>query len=587
MAASIWRILHPGSKCEVFLRSAYHAFNSNSFISRQQIIKAERSYQRWKKIHEERIKMVPPSQKKTPSITFIVRCLPGQEEGGIRTISSIKSQSLGGWKVLIYAAQGWDSSLLEKEISTDRRILFYGESPLSFNQILTKAESGFYLFCDSGDVFSPQFIKMFGLSNAEFPEADIYSTDVEIISDGKNSTKPFFKPTEFSPEFLLSMNYLSRSLIKAEFLMVESLFPCEEFFESEWELLLKASQDSIKITHIPYLLISVNGLMDSKPRNIQKIYFNKYSRSSFMDSAEGNLRRSLSSVKVSIIVPTLNNYHKISKLLDSIVERTAAPDYEIILVDTGSSDRKVITLYDQLKERDNFRIVNYEGEFNYSQAINLGASIASGDLLLFLNNDMQVIEPDWLVELARWAGIPGVGVVGTKLLFSDHRIQHAGVVLGLQGFTGNVYKNAPEHYFGFTGSLDWTRNLSAVSGACQMIRKGVFEELDGYDPNYQIVFGDVDLCLRAIQNGYRVVYAPGAAMFHYEGRTRGYLTPVKDMINGYEKMEHWIEVGDPMFSPHLTYSTIPACDLISDPNASRLKNILDRRAYLRNSIKKH
>ena len=193
---------------------------------------------------------------------------------------------------------------------------------------------------------------------------------------------------------------------------------------------------------------------------------------------------------------------------------------------------------------------------------------------------MQVISADWLTELIKWAMIPGVGLVGTKLLHPNLTIQHAGMVMGLQGFVGHVYLDAPDHYWGLTGSVDWTRNVSAVTGACQLLRRSVFLELSGYDEGFQLVGGDVDFCLRAIELGYRVVYAPSAALIHHQGATRGYQTPVKDLLRTYEKMKSWLARPDPYFPPNCTYTAIPRCQTRTASEEDRMACINSRRRSL-------
>jgi O-antigen biosynthesis protein len=223
-----------------------------------------------------------------------------------------------------------------------------------------------------------------------------------------------------------------------------------------------------------------------------------------------------------------------------------------------------------MRENNKIKIVEYNEPFNYSHAINLGAATAKGDLLLFLNNDIQVLNKDWLNELARWALIPEIGIVGGKLLYPNGRIQHAGVVLGLEGFVDHLYMNAPQDYCGLIGSVNWYRNISAVTGACQMMRRKVFDELGGYDENYRLIFSDVDICLKATQKNYRIVYTPFAQLTHYHGLSRERKDPTKDLALGFKRLTSSFDGNDPFFSPNLTYTYIPCCQIKPENGDDRM-----------------
>jgi O-antigen biosynthesis protein len=189
----------------------------------------------------------------------------------------------------------------------------------------------------------------------------------------------------------------------------------------------------------------------------------------------------------------------------------------------------------------------------------------------------------WLSELTQWAIRPEVGVVGAKLLRKNRTIQHVGIILGLTGFMGHIYLNAPEHYNGLFGSVDWYRNYLAITGACQMIRRDVFEEVGGYDLAYELAFGDIDFCIKVHEKGYQNVYTPFAKVFHYEGSSRGYQTPVDDILRGYEQLETYLVEGDPFYSPNLTYTRIPKCVVEKHSDDERLRQTRARKSfYLKN-----
>ena len=178
--------------------------------------------------------------------------------------------------------------------------------------------------------------------------------------------------------------------------------------------------------------------------------------------------------------------------------------------------------------------------------------------------------------------MPDVGVVGAKLLRKNRTIQHAGIIIGIAGYAGHVYLNASENYSGLFGSVNWYRNYLALTGACQMFRRDVFNQVNGYDEAYSLAFGDVDFCIRVHNAGYQNVYNPFARLFHYEGSSRGHQTPVEDILKGYDLIDQFLVEGDPYFSPNLTYSRIPKCALSNDPLNDRVKIIQSRKNFYLN-----
>ena len=221
-------------------------------------------------------------------------------------------------------------------------------------------------------------------------------------------------------------------------------------------------------------------------------------------------------------------------------------------------------------------VVRCVGEFNFSTANNLGASRASGDLLLFLNNDIEVLEDDWLAELAGWVERPGVGVVGAKLLRPDGTIQHGGLVMGLAGHASHAFDGGRENTYGPFGSSEWYRDLQAVTGACLMVRRSVFELIQGFDEAYQIGYGDIEICLRAGQAGQRIVYTPFARLLHHEGASRGLFVPPADVLRATLQMQPLVAAGDPYFSPNLSDDERQPSIAANDqrPRVERLDKIL-------------
>jgi len=260
---------------------------------------------------------------------------------------------------------------------------------------------------------------------------------------------------------------------------------------------------------------------------------------------------------VSIIIPTIENLSLLQKCIRSIQKYTTNIQYEIILVDSGSSESATLSYYDEITRLPDVHILHYEcaGQFNYNKALNIGASGSRGEILLFLNNDTEVLHADWLIELAGWASQPAIGVVGAKMLYPDGSIQHAGIVMGLEGHASHIFGGLKGEYSGIFGSVEWYRNYSALTGACMAVRRSVYEEVNGFDEAYQLVFSDVQFCLQVHQAGYRNVYTPCARLVHHEGQSRSRYIPNDDIQRAYIHFRDIVEKGDPYYNNNLSTST--------------------------------
>jgi GT2 family glycosyltransferase len=284
--------------------------------------------------------------------------------------------------------------------------------------------------------------------------------------------------------------------------------------------------------------------------------------------------------RVSIIIPTRDKLALLQRCIESLLALTTYRDFEIILVDTGSVEPRTRAYYETLKShpqlQGRFKLVEYTGPFNYSRANNVGVAQASGSLLLFLNNDTEIIEPDWLEELARWAQRPDIGAVGAKLLYPSGHIQHAGVVIGMGGHAGHIFAGLEAHTATIFGSPDWYRDYLAVTGACLMTRRDVFERIGGFDEQYILVFSDVEYCLRVGAQGYKTVYTPFACLKHHESASRGSHIPVRDIQLGFEHMVAIVDRGDPCYNGNLaTDTSVPALATNDAPRrAERLRQIV-------------
>ena len=264
---------------------------------------------------------------------------------------------------------------------------------------------------------------------------------------------------------------------------------------------------------------------------------------------------------LSLIIPNCDHKNDLEKCISSILEKSTYPHYEIIIVENGSTQADTFEYYKQLSAHPNIHIAEYTKPFNYSAVNNFGVSKAKGEYILLLNNDTEIITPQWMEELLMYAQRPDVGAVGAKLYYADDTIQHAGIVLGLgaHGIAGHSHYNLPKSNLGYMGKLYYAQNVSAVTGACMMVRRTLFEEVGGLDESLRIAFNDVDLCLKLREKGYLIVFTPYAELYHYESKTRGLedteekKARFNDECNRFrKKWKMLLAAGDPYYNPNFS-----------------------------------
>ena len=403
----------------------------------------------------------------------------------------------------------------------------------------------------------------------EEPAADlVYSDEDAITVDGRRED-PLFKP-DWSPVLLLSMNYVERFALMRKRLVDEvGGFSAELGPAQSYDLALRMTEKTDRIVHVPKVLyhrrsrpttpatvMSRRAAIDEECCALSNALARRGrpGRVTAMSAQQGprcyatrfELRNK---PLVSIIIPTKNNRTLLQKAIDSIQARTSYDRYEILIVDNGSTDRDTVEYLASLPP--GCQLHRWNERFNYSAINNFGVRHANGEQLLFVNDDVAVISPDWLTAMLEHAERPEVGAVGARLLYEDGRIQHAGVVVGINQGAANAFRRRAGEATSPRLS-DLVREVSAVTGACMMVRRQVFEAVGGFDEKLPVIFNDVDLCLRIRRDGYTVLYTPHAQLYHYEGSTRGRRDPKEDRQVFQERWAHLLTSGDPYYNPNLT-----------------------------------
>ncbi len=519
------------------------------------------------------------------------------------TILSVRRQSYPFWEWCLVdggsTVAGLRELLREAAAEDGRvRVEFLGRNggiAANTNAALALAGGDYVALLDHADVYAPNALyEVVQLLNKDRALDLVYFDEDKLSADGRRRHAPFFKPA-WSPETLLSANYLTHPVVRRELLSRAGGFRGEFDGAQDWDAALRCTRQGARVAHVPKVLYhgrqipasaSAHSVAKEGAYKAQAACLGQHLRALGLPEPSVTEQRggawrvgwAHSSPKASLVIVTRDQADLLRKCVDSLLSLTDYDPFELVLVDNESADARTHAYYRELSREPRVRVVTYPRPFNYSAANNVGARAATGDVLVFLNNDVEATHADWLAELVRWAERPEVGVVGGKLLYPDRTIQHAGVVVGLGAFAADhVCRGRPEYYAGAAfGSVDWYRNYLAVTGACLAVRRSVFEELRGFDEAYRLCYSDVDLGVRAADLGYRNVYTPFATLLHHEGKTRGDSTPTPDLLRAARQLLAFTLTGDPNFNPNFSRaSAVPRLREEPDPPAA-LADLLAR-----------
>ena len=417
---------------------------------------------------------------------------------------------------------------------------------------------------------------------AAAPDAPVIFGDEDQIDATGRRFAPWFKP-DFGDDLFLCQNGLGRAVFFKKATLQSLTLPSaagldEAIYGAALEATLASSRDPL---HCPGILVHVGGgsVVSSRTRVLQLA---GSTRRPVVESFVAR-RESLAGTRVegpdprgflrlrhplpdplplvSIVIPTRDRKDLLEACINSLHRATSYRNKEVIILDNDSVEPQTKAYFASLAQRPDVRIVPAPGPFNYSRLVNLGASHARGEFLMTLNNDIEAFEPDWLHELVCQASRPGVGLVGCLLLYPDRSVQHAGVIVGLSGVAGHMYADAAPDDPGYAGRIYVTQDLSAVTGACQVMRRALFQRLGGLDERHlAVAYNDIDFCLRVREAGLRVIYTPHARLLHHHSASRGSDIRVDRLASFTWEREYmrtrWAHVifDDPFFNPNLSLS---------------------------------
>ncbi|MBZ5623061.1 MAG: glycosyltransferase [Acidobacteriia bacterium] len=501
-----------------------------------------------------------------------------------RTIESVVRQSYSNWQLSIAAADGSESRALERLLSeytgTDERIQVKylpanGDISHASNAALAMAAGEFVALLDHDDELAQDALYYAVEAINLRPDVDLlYSDEDKIDSDGERY-HPFFKP-DWSADLLLSENYVCHFLVARRSLVNQvGGFRSDFDGSQDYDLVLRLTGNSSRIMHIPRVLYHWRSVPASTASSSsEKPYAVDAAQRAIQEEMD---RRSGCAAKVvpgcvpgrwrvryaldeqpqvSIIIPSGGKVEVLRKNLDSLFARTEYSNWEVVVIDNSRQMEIQKLLQKWPDPRRPLRYIDWRNKpFNYSVINNEAAHHCQSPLLLFLNDDTTVIAPGWLDAMVELAARPEIGAVGAKLLYPDGRIQHAGVVMGLFDNCGHAFKGLAgdqQHYFDLP---DVIRNVSAVTGACLMVRAAVFQEVGGFDEQtFAVAFNDIDLCLKIGRNGYRVLYTPHALLYHHEAfsKTPEDLIPHPKEVQAMQAKWKDVIAADPFYNPNLT-----------------------------------
>lgn len=565
---------------------------SNNSPSRQR-----RLYASWMRTHEPSSVQLRNQEKQSaqfdfqPLISIITPVYNPDPKVLFDTIQSVCRQSYSKWEWCIADASDvpGPSQVIQQQAQRDSRLKVVrlpsnGGISANTNSALSLAQGDFVLMLDHDDLLAPDALYEIVNVLQQQPAADVIYYDEDKVSEnGRVREEPWFKPGTFSPALLFSTNFLMHSAIRRQ--LIEQVLPLDSSLDGaqDWDMAFRLCTLKPHFVHIPRVLYhwrrvpgSVASRFDAKPwafdaqirclkANLERIGIPD-ARADFAGDGIVRIQWPISHTRVSIIIPSRDNLAKLQPCLEAILNTTIYPDYEVLLVDNDSQNPETFSYYQSLKSDSRVKLLSYPYPYNFQRINNLAVQWASGDILVFLNNDTQPLAADWLTELCGWLQMPEVGIVGAKLLRPTGLIQHGGIVIGFGGHGSHLFDGARESTYGPFGSTEWYRDCMAVTGACLAIHRRLFAELGGFDEAYQVGYGDIDLCLRAVDAGKRVVYTPFARIIHHEGASRGFWLPPSDVLRASASFFPRIIAGDPYFNPNLSaFSRIPAIARAKEP----------------------
>lgn len=523
--------------------------------------------------------------KYAPKISILVPVYNTPETFLRQMIESVQKQTYGNWELCIANANPANEQvkvILKEYTENDARVKVTDVPEnegiaQNTNKALEIADGTFIGLLDHDDVLAENALYEVVKELNKAVDTDVIYTDEDKVSTAMDEYfSPNFKP-DFNLDMLRSNNYFCHFFVaKKELIETVGGFRGEYNGAQDYDLFLRCIEKAERIAHIPKILYHWRVHQESTADNpLSKMYAYDAGQKAIEQhlkrcgvTAEVSKTENLGfyrvkyqqegSPLVSILIPNKDQKDTLDQCLKSIEARTDYENYEIIIIENNSTEQETFEYYKQIKN-PKIRVIEWKDEFNYSAINNFGVRHAKGEYLLFLNNDIEVINSDWLGEMLSNCQREEVGAVGAKLYYPDNTVQHAGVIVGIGGVAGSVFVGLKRGYTGYMHRASIQQNLSAVTAACMMVKKSVFEEVGGFEEELKVAFNDIDFCLKIREKGHLIVYDPYVELYHYESKTRGAEDTTEKIRRFQSEIEymrsHWSSIlknGDPAYNPNLS-----------------------------------
>ncbi len=528
------------------------------------------------------------NQPQAPLISIVVPLYNTPQQFLVELLDSVQNQSYRNWELCMVDA-GQDETVGQtvlQRAAADPRIRYQKLEKNegiagNTNQGFAMVQGQYIALLDHDDILHPCALWYVAQAIAQQGADFVYTDEVTFEGDVDHLTVYHFKP-DYMLDNLRSNNYICHlSVFSAQLLAQVGGDERAEFNGSQdYDLYLRLTEQAKKIVHVPHLLYYWRASPTSVASNISaKMYCLEaamkalrahYQRVgvpvddvSMIPNTPGFYKTDYTITKpgrVSILIPSCDHASDLRTCVESIYSKTTYSDFEILIIENNSKEEATFRYYEQLQREhpDNLRVLYWKGTgFNYSALNNFGAKAATGEYLLLLNNDTEVITPRWIQEMMMYAQQHRVGCVGVKLLYPDNTIQHAGIGFGYLTLAAHMHKNFPVGHPGYMGRLVYAQDVYAVTAACLMVRKEVYDQVGGLDESFAVAFNDVDFCVRVREAGYTNVFTPFAQLYHYESKSRGLdENPVKrkrfesEVQRFQQRWAKQLAAGDPCLNPN-------------------------------------
>ena len=532
-----------------------------------------------------------------------------------QAIESVQAQVYPHWEICIADDASPNAAvreLLTELAAQDPRIKLVfreknGHISAATNSALEIATGDYIALMDNDDLLPPHALAYMALAAHQHPQAGLIYSDEDKVTEDNVRQAPYFK-CQFNYELFLSQNMISHFGVYRRSVLEEiGGFRVGYEGAQDWDLALRVIEKvgPENIVHVPRVLYHWRIFPGSTALALEE---KDYALKAQIESITSHLQRigkpdtqvypapgipGLLRIKhrlpdplplVSIVIPTRDRVELLSMCVNSILEKTAYPNYQIVVVDNGSTDEKALAYLDSIAKDERVKVIRADIPFNYSALNNLGVAQTDGEYLVLMNNDIEITQTDWLEEMLAFACQPDIGCVGAQLWYPNNTLQHGGVVLGIGGVASHAHKGIPRGNFGYFGRASAHQMFSAVTAACLMIRKSTYQAVDGFDETLKVAYNDVDFCLKVRAQGLRNLYNPFASFIHHESASRG-----SDQEGSNQQRlaaeaaimkQRWgaLIADDPAYSPNLTLlgddfsmawpSRVAALDVSVSPVAS-------------------